>query len=292
MKKQIIFIWMVFSMIHTGGFPAAAQQAAQPPQYRQETAPVTVHKISPHVYEVRGGDGANCAFIVGDKEVFAVDAKMSDASAREMIVAIGQTADKPISHLLLTHSDGDHVNGLGGFPETLDILSHANTAKHIAAANETAETRLPLPNETFYTRMGLSSGALQVDLYYFGPAHTDGDVVIHIPEDRVAIVGDLFFKDREPLIHMHKNGSSFGLAKVLEQIAALDAETYLSGHAQPVAKPEIETLHKRLVETQKKVKAMVDEKKSLDDVKRELGISTEESPWRSLAEVIYLELTE
>jgi len=292
MKKQSVFMWLVFSMMCFGGLPAAAQQAAQPPQYRQEAAPVTVHRISPHVYEVRGGDGANCAFIVGDKEVFAVDAKMSDASAREMIAAIGQTTDRPISHVLLTHSDGDHVNGLGAFPETLDILSHANTAKHIAEANETAEVKLPLPNEAFYTRMDLSSGGLQVDLYYFGPAHTDGDVVIHIPEDRVAIVGDLFFKDREPLIHMHKNGSSFGLVKVLEKITALDAETFLSGHAEPVAKPEIEALRKRLVDTQNKIKAMVEEGKSLDDIKQAMGVSAEQSPWRSLAEVIYLELTE
>jgi hypothetical protein len=38
----------------------------QPPPYRQEPAPITVHKVSNHVYEVRGGSGANCAFIVGD----------------------------------------------------------------------------------------------------------------------------------------------------------------------------------------------------------------------------------
>ena len=54
------------------------QQKQQPPQYRQEPAPVSVHKISQHVYEVRGGMGANCAFIVGDKEVYVIDAKMTD----------------------------------------------------------------------------------------------------------------------------------------------------------------------------------------------------------------------
>lgn len=79
---------------------------------------------------------------------------------------------------------------------------------------------------------------------------------------------------------------------MLEEVAALDAETHLSGHAEPVATSEIEAIHKRLVETQEKIKAMVDEKKSIDDVKQEIGISTEQSRGRSFAEVIYLELTE
>ncbi len=183
------------------------QQKTQPAQYRQESAPVSVHKISKHVYEVRGGMGANCAFIVGDREVYAVDAKMTDQSAKEMIEAIKETTDKPISNLLITHSDGDHVNGIPGFPGGIDIIAHDHSAGHIEKANETGPVKLPLPNETFFHRMNMYSGDIEINLFYFGPAHTDGDIVIYIPGDNVAIIGDLFFKGRDPLIHMHKNGS-------------------------------------------------------------------------------------
>ncbi len=291
MRKQKFF-GLVFLVMFIYALPAAAQQQAQPPQYRQEAAPVTVHRISNHVYEVRGGDGANSAFIVGDKEVYAVDAKMSRQSAEDMMAAIKKTTDKPVTHMLLTHSDGDHVVGLVGFPDSLDIVAHTNSAKHMAAANETAEEKMPLPNEIFHNRMQMSMGELKIDLFYFGPAHTDGDVVIYIPEDEVAIIGDLFFNDRDPLIHMHKNGNSSGLAGVLGKIIDLDAKTYLSGHAEPVSKQEIEDLHKKIVETRGSVKAMVDAGKSLDEVKKAMGISTEPSRWKSLAEVVYLELTE
>ena len=139
--------------------------------------------------------------------------------------------------------------------------------------------------------MSIYSGKFRVDLFYFGPAHTDGDIVIIVPDDKVAIIGDLFFKDRDPLIHMNKNGSSFGLVNVLSRITELDAETHLSGHAEPVEKTEVEDLRKRIIETQNKIKVMVEEDKTMDEIKKALGVSTGQSRWRSLAEVIYLELT-
>lgn len=138
--------------------------------------------------------------------------------------------------------------------------------------------------------MSFYSGKLRIDLLYFGPAHTDGDIVIIVPEDNVAIIGDLFFKDRDPLIHMNKNGSSFGLVNVLDKIIGLDARIFLSGHTEPVEKEEIVELYNRVSETQNKVKAMLDKNETLDEVKKAMGVSMEQSRWRSLVEVIYLEL--
>jgi glyoxylase-like metal-dependent hydrolase (beta-lactamase superfamily II) len=132
---------------------------------------------------------------------------------------------------------------------------------------------------------------MTIHLLYFGPAHTDGDIVVYIPDDKVAILGDLFFKGRDPLIHMHKNGSAEGLAKVLQEVINLDADIYLSGHAEPAKKAEIEALRKALVEKREKVMAMVKEGKSLDQIKEAFGIPLGESRWPSLVEVIYSELT-
>jgi len=289
MRKVCILLAISF-LVLISGMPAFGQQAGQPPQYRQAAAPVSVHQISPHVYELRGGAGANCSFIVGEEDVFVIDAKMSAESAKEMLSFIKQTTDKPISHIILTHSDGDHVNGLSGFPGNLDIIAHDNTAKHIEKANEGGKEKVPLPNETFSDRMSMYSGRLRIDLIYFGPAHTDGDIVIYIPDDQVAILGDLFFKGRDPLIHMNKNGRSFGLTSALNEIIGLDAKTYISGHAEPVAKTEVEDLYRRIIEIQDRVKTMAGEGKTVDEVKKAMGISTEQSFWPSLAEVIYKEI--
>jgi glyoxylase-like metal-dependent hydrolase (beta-lactamase superfamily II) len=271
---------------------ANGQQKKQPPQYRQEPAPVSVHEISQHVYEVRGGAGANCAFIVGDKEVYAVDAKMDDQSARNMISAIKATTGKPVRNLLITHSDGDHVNGIPGFPAETNIISHDNSAGHIRKANESGEIKIPPPNMTFSHQLNLYSGDLEINLFYFGPAHTDGDVVIFVPNDKVAIMGDLFFKGMDPLIHTHKNGSSEGLINVLQRIVDLNAEKYLSGHAEPATKAEIESLRRTVVEKRDRVKAMVKDGKGLDDVKKAFGIPLGQSRWPSLVERIYGEMTQ
>lgn len=270
----------------------AQQQKQQTSQYRQVPAPVSVHKISEHVYEVRGGSGANCSFIVGDKEIYVIDAKMSEQSARDMISAIKKTTDKPIKYLLVTHSDGDHVNGIAGFPDNITIVSYDNSFEHIKKANESGGMKIPLPNMTFFYKMNLFSGDLAINLFYFGPAHTDGDIVIYVPVDNVAIIGDLFFKGMDPLIHKHKNGSSKGFVSVLKKIIDLNADTYLSGHAEPVKKVEIESLRSSIMDKRDKVQVMVKDGKSLDDIKKAFGLPVGQSRWPSLVETIYREVTQ
>jgi len=285
MKKNIFFGIILIAL------PASIALAQQPPQYRQEPKPISVHKITDAVYEFRGGSGANTACILTRDGVFVVDGKMHVKSAGEMVAEIKKLSDKPITDILLTHSDGDHVQGLPGFPENVRIISHANTRKHMMKANEESDSDLPLPSMTFTKRMQIHAGKTRILLFHFGPAHTDGDVVIFLPKDKVAIIGDLFFTDRDPLIHMHKNGNSFGLAKTLKQICELDAEIVLSGHSEPVGKPEIRELLKSLEDKQGAIKRMVAEGKTLDEIKTSFDIPLEEQRWKSLVEVIYLELT-
>ncbi len=288
-NKIISLLWIFFFMF---ALPAYGQQKKQPPQYRQTPAPVTIHQMSKHVYEVRGGAGANCVFITGNSGVYVIDAKMTEQSAGEMIAEIKKVTDRPLKYLLLTHSDGDHVNGIPGFPVGIDIIAHVNSAGHILKANESGELKLPLPNITFTDRMNLYDGDLELNLLYFGPAHTDGNIVIYIPDDRIAVIGDLFFKGMDPLIHKHKNGSSSGFVSVLQKIADLNAENYLSGHAEPVKKQEIEGLRKSIMEKRDKVAAMVRDGKSLDDIKQAFGIPSGQSRWPSLVEYIYGEIKE
>lgn len=273
-------------------FQAQGQQKKQPPQYRQEPAPVTVHEISRHVYEVRGGSGANCAFIIGENEVIVIDAKMTEQSAADMLKAIRSKTDKPVKKLLLTHSDGDHVNGIPGFPANIEIIAHENCAGHIRKANEPGPVKIRLPDITFYNQLNLYSGDLKLNLLYFGPAHTDGNIVIYVPVDRVAVIGDLFFKGMDPLVHRNKNGSSEGFVNVLQKIADLDADIFLSGHAEPVKKEEIGGLRDTIIEKREKVMQMVSEGKGLDDVKKAFGVPEGQSFWPSLAEIIYAEMTE
>jgi glyoxylase-like metal-dependent hydrolase (beta-lactamase superfamily II) len=160
-----------------------------------------------------------------------------------------------------------------------------------------AALRAYLPTQTFTKAFSLRIGNELIDLIPVGPAHTAGDTVIYFHDLKTAFAGDLAFVGRDPLIHRQKNGTSAGYAKALETMIALDADTYLSGHSEPLAKSDLQTILASIREKQEKVGAMVKQGKTLPEVRAALGIpepaaATGGRGWPSLVEIIYLELTE
>jgi glyoxylase-like metal-dependent hydrolase (beta-lactamase superfamily II) len=245
--------------------------------------------------------GANSGFFIGEKEVLVIDTKMTEDSAKQTIVEIRKLTPNPITYIILTHSDRDHVNGLLGFPQGATIISHEKTRVQMDKDFQSAQQRAYLPNITFSDRLSLYFvGGLRsthIDLLYFGPAHTDGDAVAYFPNEKVAFIGDLIFIGREQLIHRHKNGNSFGLVKALKAILNLDAEIFVHGHGDLATKKDIQNLIQSVEEKQIRIQALVKEGKTLEQVKKIFNV--EDRPVQpggmrsmSLVEVIYLELTE
>src|SRR5215469_13691788 len=95
----------VLQLAVCGGL-AFAQQAA---------APFQTHQLKPNVYWIEGG-GGNSGVIVGEKGVIVIDAKTTQAGGKELLDDIAKITPKPVPTVILTHSDGDHVNGLAAFP--------------------------------------------------------------------------------------------------------------------------------------------------------------------------------
>ncbi|NIM89513.1 MAG: MBL fold metallo-hydrolase [Candidatus Aminicenantes bacterium] len=272
-------------------------QQKQPLQYRQEPAPVTTHQVKGHVYEAKGGSGANCGFFIGEEEVLVIDAKMNAESAKQMIAEIKKLTPHPLKYVIITHSDGDHVNGLVGFPEGITVVAHHEARKDMDQAFQEPDQRAFLPQLTFSEKLKFYLGNKVVKLFHFGPAHTSGDVVVYFPEEKVAFLGDLLFLGRDPLVHRHKKGCSFGLVKTLKKVLKLDAETFVHGHGNLASRSDIEDLIKSLEDKQAKIKALIEEEKSLDEIKQAFGVEDRPAQpgrrrWLSLVEVIYLELTE
>ena len=268
--------------------------AAQP-----QPVPLSALPLRGGIYWVKGGSGANTGFIIGKKEVIVIDAKMTEESAKAMLAEIRKLTPSPVKYIILTHSDGDHVNGLSGFPKGLTIFAHANTRKDMETAfkDPKMSALLPhLPKQTVTGDRTLNLAGVRLSLRYFGPAHTSGDLVVHLPAQKIAFVGDLAFIGRDPLIHRQKGGTSFGLAQVLNKILTLDADTFISGHSDPLTKTDIRGLLNSIQDKQAKVKALLQQGKSLDEIKTAFGVTDAAAqPGRrfpSLVEVIYQELSE
>jgi cyclase len=297
MNKLFGLCFLLLFLAASVFLPCASADQAQAPQYKQEPAPLSLEKIAGNIYQVKGGSGANAAVFIGPNENLVIDAKMSEASAREMLGEIKKISPNPIAFVTLTHSDGDHVNGLPGFPPGTRVIAHENTKKDMDAAFSDENQRAFLPQITFSERLDLYFSGHLVRLLYFGPAHTSGDTVVYFPEEKVAVLGDLLFLGQDPLVHRHKNGNSFGLVRTLKAVLGLDAAIYLSGHADKAGRSDVEAIIKALEEKQDKIKTLIDQGKSLEDIKKTFNVEDRPAqPGRprffSLPEVIYLELTE
>jgi glyoxylase-like metal-dependent hydrolase (beta-lactamase superfamily II) len=124
-----------------------------------------------NIYIVKGGV-ANTGFVVGDKEVAAIDAEMTADSAQKMIDEIRKVTSKPLTRLILTHSDGDHVNGLAGFPKGIEIISSAQAKNEMAEAFKAPNFQALqefLPTKTFADKLDFEIAPERIQLLYFGP---------------------------------------------------------------------------------------------------------------------------
>ncbi len=294
LSRKSIVLGLVLAAVAGGG---RAQQPQAKPSPAQP-ASMSVQPLTDGLYLVKAGGGANTGFFVGPQGVVVIDAKMTVDAARQMLEEIRKVTPLPVRTVLLTHSDGDHVNGLAGFPAGLDIVSSEGTKKEMEEAfrdEKFAPLRDYLPTLVFSGRGTLRLGDTLIELLPFGPAHTSGDTVVFFPGQKTAFIGDLVFIGRDPLIHRQKGGTFFGYTQALRRMLELDAEVYISGHNDPLAKDDLRGLLASMEDKGTKVKALIAEGKTLDEVKKAFGI---EDPagggrrWPSLVEVIYLELTE
>ena len=176
---------------------AAFQQ--QPPQPSADA--IEVDKIKDNLYVLKGGGGNTAVFITA-KGVVVVDTK-NPGWGQPIIDKIKTLTDKPVTTIINTHTHGDHVSGNVEFPPTVDVIVQENTKKYMEQANPvySLQTTPPdniftknggrgLPKRTFKDTWTIGSGKEQIDLRYFGPAHTGGDAFVIFRDYRVMHVGD------------------------------------------------------------------------------------------------------
>src|SRR5277367_5288316 len=166
------------------GISAAAQQ---------QPLPLSVKKLAEDVYWTQGGAGGNTGIIIGKDGVIVVDAKTTADSAKDVLAEIAKLTPKLVTTVIITHSDGDHVNGLAAFPTGLTIISQENCKKEM---EESATSRNPapqdrLPTKTYEKTEKLTIDGVKIVLYHWAPGHTNGDTVVYLPDQKIVFGGDL-----------------------------------------------------------------------------------------------------
>jgi len=238
-------------------------------------APLMVHQLKPNVYWVEGG-GGNSGVIVGDKGVIVVDAKTTAAAGKELLDDIAKITPKPVTTVILTHSDGDHVNGLASFPAGITIIAHENNKKEqdaaLAAGGRGAPPAGHLPTQTISkNKDDLKIDGVKVQVLHWAPAHTSGDLVVYLPSEKIVFTGDIITTQPDALIHLEKNGSSEGWVTTAKGTAALNADQFVPGHGDVLTKAAVQKKAADVAAKRAKIKDLVAQGKSLNDIKTAVG---------------------
>jgi glyoxylase-like metal-dependent hydrolase (beta-lactamase superfamily II) len=247
MKRRII----LGSLLVLGAISiAVAQQAPQP-----SANALMVTKLKDNLYVLKGGGGNTSVFVTGTG-VTVVDTKNPGWGA-PVLEKIKTLTDKPVTTIINTHPHGDHVSGNVEFPATVDIVVQANTAenmKKMIPNSTAADQAVPaqtifqqnggkgLAKRTFKDKMTIGKGADEVDLFYFGRGHTNGDAWVLFPSLRVLHAADIFSGKNIPLLDANNGGSAVEIGNSLDKAYnTLNGkyDTIVTGHANEMTPADL-----------------------------------------------------
>jgi glyoxylase-like metal-dependent hydrolase (beta-lactamase superfamily II) len=206
-------------------------KAFQPPA-QQGPKVIEVEKVKDNLFMLKGG-GGNTAVFVGANGVTVVDAK-NPGWGQPILDKIKEITPKPVTLLINTHTHGDHVSGNVEFPATVDIVVQENTKANMEKMPIFKESGgRGMAKRTFKDKMTIGKGAEQLDLYYFGRGHTNGDAWIVFPALRVVHAGDIFSGKNLPLLDYNNGGSGLDIGDSLAKAHAgiKNVDTIITGHS-------------------------------------------------------------
>lgn len=199
---------------------------------------------------------SNAGLVCDGGESLLVDTLFDLRLTREMLDAMRAAvpAAARIRTLVNTHSNGDHTygNSLVAGAEIVatracaDEMAHDSPAvlatfqkqapalgalgdyvMHCFGPFQFEGIETPAPTRTFEGRLSLAVGAKAVELIQVGPAHTRGDLLVHVPADRLVFSGDILFVEGTPIVWA---GPVQNWIDACDRIAALDADVVVPGH--------------------------------------------------------------
>ncbi|MEU9337029.1 MBL fold metallo-hydrolase [Streptomyces sp. NPDC048290] len=201
---------------------------------------------------------SNAGLIVGRSGSLLVDTLFDLRLTGAMLAAMAPAVrDGPLRTVVNTHANGDHYFGNQLVPDA-EIIASASAAAHMVQEDVEslrADLRAPGPHgdhlrqvfggfdfdgitvtpptRTFDGELTLDLGGVEVRCLTVGPAHTEGDVIVHVPAARTVYVGDLLFSGGTPVAWA---GPLSGWIAACDRILALGADTVVPGHG-PVTGP-------------------------------------------------------
>ena len=189
-----------------------------------------IKKVRDNLYVIPGA-GGNTTVFVTQNGIVLVDTKLAN-NGEAILSQVRTVSGRAVTMIINTHSHPDHIGSNNYFPPSIEKVTHENTKKWMAANPQVASNAAVMPTKTFTDKMTLGSGRDQIDLYYFGAGHTDGDAFVVFPALRAMAAGDIFAWKMAPLIDPLAGGSVVALPDTLDKAikGIRNVDTVIEGH--------------------------------------------------------------
>ena len=228
MKRMLVLSSIVVAaMVAVAGRALVAQQQPAAPKV------AAIEKVKDNLYMVTGG-GGNTAVFVTANGVVLVDTKLADWG-QPIMDQVKTVTDKPVTHIINTHTHGDHTGSNDFFPASVEIVAHANVTASMQKMPQFADAskKHAFPDKTYTDKLTVLGGNEAIDLYHFGAAHTNGDTFVVFRNLRVMHAGDVFARKGTPFMDRTNGGNGVAYPETLAKAAAgiKDVDTVIPGHS-------------------------------------------------------------
>jgi glyoxylase-like metal-dependent hydrolase (beta-lactamase superfamily II) len=223
---------------------AAAFQAPAATPSAAALAATRIEHVKDNLYVITGSNpapretfsGGNTGVFITERGVIVVDTKLANWGPA-ILERIRTVTDKPVVTVINTHTHGDHTGSNEFFGATVESVVHVNTKANMERMDAfKGDNAKFLPKRTYTDKLTLGAGKDQIDLYHFGPGHTNGDTFIVYTALRTLQAGDMFPWKDAPFIDRSNGGSGRAwpdtLKKLLDGVKNVDS--VIGGH-QPLA---------------------------------------------------------
>jgi len=247
---------------------AAAAQGMQDVEIRAE-------KVRGNVY-VLYGQGGNIGLSIGDDGAFMIDDQFAPLTPK-ILDAVASLTDHPVKFVVNTHWHFDHTGGNENMGERgAIIVAHENvrktmsTEQFIEAFNRTqpAAPEKALPVVTFADSIDFHWNDEHMHVFHVGPAHTNGDSVIHFENANVFHMGDIYFSNGYPFIDTGRGGNLGGFIDAVDTVLEkANARTrFIPGHGNVTGIDDLREYRDMLETIHGRIEKLVEEGKSREEV--------------------------
>ena len=193
-------------------------------------------------------------FVVTDEGVLVADGQGSPDETRRMIDTIAGITDRPITHVVVCSDHGDHTAGNSEFPADARFYAHptSQAVLQVVADNPIRPDDAPpvvVPTHLVESGETLHLGGREIRLLFLGRAHTGGDLVVHLPAEKILFMSEAYLNRVFPAM---RSAYPSEWVAMIEAAQEMDVDIYVPGHgfvdSPAVLAEELETYRQAVVQ--------------------------------------------